>query len=173
VQEAAVLELDGLCVEFSMRGRSVPVLSDISLSLARGKTLAIVGESGCGKSMTALAIMRLVPSPPGRISGGRVLFNGEDLTQASERRIREIRGRDISMIFQEPMTSLNPVYSIGNQIAETIRRHQERSAADAREQTLDLLRLVQIPAPERRISEYPHQLSGGMRQRVMPRSSIC
>ncbi|TAL89366.1 MAG: ABC transporter ATP-binding protein [Candidimonas sp.] len=163
----AALEVDGLCVEFSMRGKQVSVLSDVSLSIRHGQTLAIVGESGCGKSMTALAIMRLIPSPPGRISAGRILFNGENLIQASERRIREIRGRDISMIFQEPMTSLNPVYTIGNQIAETIRRHQKGSSADVREQVLDLLRLVQIPAPERRIDEYPHQLSGGMRQRIM------
>jgi peptide/nickel transport system ATP-binding protein len=166
-KEKTVLEVDGLCVEFRIRGNQVPVLTDVSFSIDHGQTLAIVGESGCGKSMTALAIMRLIPSPPGRISGGRILFKGENLIQASERRIREVRGRDISMIFQEPMTSLNPVYTIGDQIAETIKRHQVGSAADVREQVLDLLRLVQIPAPERRISEYPHQLSGGMRQRVM------
>jgi len=166
-KHTTALEVDGLCVEFSMRGKQVSVLSDISFSLAHAQTLAIVGESGCGKSMTALAIMRLIPSPPGRISAGKILFNGEDLIRVDERRIREIRGRDISMIFQEPMTSLNPVYSFGNQIAETINRHQKHSAADIRERVLDLLRLVQIPAPERRIGEYPHQLSGGMRQRIM------
>jgi peptide/nickel transport system ATP-binding protein len=164
---ATVLRIDGLCVDFRMRGKQVRVLSDVGFDIRHGQTLAIVGESGCGKSMTALAIMRLVPSPPGRISAGRILLNGEDLTQASEPRIREIRGRDISMIFQEPMTSLNPVYSIGNQIAETIRRHRAERASNIQEQVLDLLRLVQIPAPERRIAEYPHQLSGGMRQRVM------
>jgi len=165
--ETTVLEVDGLCVEFSMRGKQVPVLSDVSFNIDHGRTVAIVGESGCGKSMTALAIMRLIPSPPGRISSGKILFKGENLIEVSERRIREVRGRDISMIFQEPMTSLNPVYTIGDQIAETIKRHQAGSAASVRQQVLDLLRLVQIPAPERRISEYPHQLSGGMRQRVM------
>lgn len=166
-EQPNVLEVDGLCVEFSIRGRQVPVLSDVSFRLDHGQTLAIVGESGCGKSMTALAIMRLIPSPPGRISAGKVLFKGQNLLELSERKVRSVRGRDVSMIFQEPMTSLNPVYTIGDQIAETIRRHNTISSGDVRQRVLSLLKLVQIPAPEQRISEYPHQLSGGMRQRVM------
>ena len=143
------------------------ILSDISFALRRGETLGIIGESGCGKSMTALALLRMVPSPPGRITGGRVLLNGEDLVQVSEKRIRGIRGGEMSMIFQEPMTSLNPVYTIGNQIAETIRRHRPVDRSAAWKEAVGLLDMVHIPAPERRVREYPHQLSGGMRQRVM------
>ena len=162
-----VLSVEHLCVDFSMKGRQVRILSDISFALRRGETLGIIGESGCGKSMTALALLRMVPSPPGRISAGRVLLNGEDLVRVSEKRIRSIRGGAISMIFQEPMTSLNPVYTIGNQIAEAIRRHQDVGRAVAWKKAVDLLDMVHIPAPERRVREYPHHLSGGMRQRVM------
>jgi len=162
-----VLRVENLCVDFSVKGRQVRILSDISFSLRRGETLGIIGESGCGKSMTALALLRMVPSPPGRIAAGRVLLHGEDLVQVSEKRIRSIRGGAISMIFQEPMTSLNPVYTIGNQIAETIRRHKPVDRATAWKEAVDLLDMVHIPAPERRVREYPHQLSGGMRQRVM------
>jgi peptide/nickel transport system ATP-binding protein len=127
----------------------------------------VVGESGCGKSMTALALLRLIPSPPGRISGGLMRFRGEDLVQASEARMREIRGDRISMIFQEPMTSLNPVFTIGDQIAETLKLHGGLDAQAARVRTIEMLQQVGIPAPEKRVDEYPHQLSGGMRQRVM------
>ena len=162
-----VLRVENLCVDFSVRGRQVRILSDISFALRRGETLGIIGESGCGKSMTALALLRMVPSPPGRITAGRVLLNGEDLVRVSERRIRGIRGGEMSMIFQEPMTSLNPVYTIGNQIAETIRRHKQVDRATAWKEAIDLLDMVHIPAPERRVREYPHQLSGGMRQRIM------
>ena len=162
-----VLEVDGLCVDFAVRGKRVRVLSDISFTVARGETLGIIGESGCGKSMTALALLRMIPSPPGRIAAGRVLLNGEDLIQVPEKRIRAVRGGEISMIFQEPMTSLNPVYTIGNQIAETIRRHKDIGRAAAWKEAVDLLDMVHIPAPERRVREYPHHLSGGMRQRVM------
>ena len=162
-----VLRVENLCVDFSVKGRQVRILSDISFALRRGETLGIIGESGCGKSMTALALLRMVPSPPGRISAGRVLLNGEDLVQVPEKRIRGIRGDAISMIFQEPMTSLNPVYTIGNQIAETIRRHKQVDWAAAWREAVDLLDMVHIPAPGRRVREYPHQLSGGMRQRVM------
>ena len=162
-----VLEVEGLCVDFVLRKRQVRVLSDISFTVARGETLGIIGESGCGKSMMALSLMRMVPSPPGHISAGRILLNGEDLRTVTETRMREVRGGNISMIFQEPMTSLNPVYTIGNQIAETIRRHKNRSRTEAWDEALDLLRVVQIPAPERRLFGYPHELSGGMRQRVM------
>ena len=162
-----VLEVEGLCVDFAVRRRQVRVLSDISFSVARGETLGIIGESGCGKSMTALALLRMIPSPPGRITAGRVLLDGEDLIRVPEKRIRAIRGGAISMIFQEPMTSLNPVYTIGDQIAETIRRHKGIGRAAAWKEAVELLDMVHIPAPERRVREYPHQLSGGMRQRVM------
>ena len=165
--DGPVLVVDGLCVDFAVRKRQVRILSDISFSIGRGETLGIIGESGCGKSMTALSLMRMVPSPPGRISAGRILLNGEDLCAAGKSRMREVRGRNISMIFQEPMTSLNPVYTVGNQIAETIRRHKGLSGTEALAEAIDLLRLVHIPAPERRVSAYPHELSGGMRQRVM------
>ena len=167
ISENTVLNVENLCVDFTIRGRLIHVLSDISFSLERGKTLGVVGESGCGKSMTALALLRMVPSPPGRISSGKVVLNGEDLLKVSDKEIRARRGREISMIFQEPMTSLNPVYTIGNQIAETIRYHTNSNGAEAIEKTIELLRIVNIPAPERRISEYPYQLSGGLRQRVM------
>src|SRR5690606_2991801 len=131
------------------------------------ETLCVVGESGCGKSMTALALLRLIPSPPGRIAGGRILLQGEDLVKASEARMREVRGNRISMIFQEPMTSLNPVYTVGDQIGESLRLHAGLDAKQARQRSIEMLQQVGIPAPERRIDEYPHQLSGGMRQRVM------
>lgn len=138
-----------------------------SWSLRRGQTLALVGESGCGKSVTALSIMRLIPEPPGRIVGGQILFEGRDLARCSERELREIRGNRIAMIFQEPMTSLNPVYPIGEQIVEAIELHRGLHDREAWELAIDSLRQVGIPAPHRRAREYPHQLSGGMRQRVM------
>ena len=169
----AILQVEDLTVDFDVRGRSVNILAGVSFALRRGETLGVIGESGCGKSMTALALLRMVPSPPGRISAGRVLLEGEDLLQASRKRIGSIRGKDMAMIFQEPMTSLNPVYTVGNQIVETIRRHEKLSRDEALAQGIELLRTVQIPAPERRIHEYPHQLSGGMRQRVMIAMSLA
>jgi oligopeptide/dipeptide ABC transporter ATP-binding protein len=129
--------------------------------------LGIVGESGCGKSMTALSIMQLIPVPPGNISGGQILLNDTDLLQLSESRMQDIRGNDISMIFQEPMTSLNPVFTIGTQVSENIRRHQSATRLEARDKTIQILEAVGIPAPEVRIKQYPHELSGGMRQRIM------
>jgi peptide/nickel transport system ATP-binding protein len=162
-----LLSVEGLRVEFKTRDGIAKVIDNLSISLNAGETLGIVGESGCGKSMTALSIMGLVPIPPGRIAGGRVLLDDEDLLQASEPRMRQVRGNEISMIFQEPMTSLNPVYSIGNQIAETARLHEGLSRADAMARALEMLRAVGIPAAEKRIHEFPHQMSGGMRQRVM------
>ncbi|MFK7997875.1 MAG: ABC transporter ATP-binding protein [Granulosicoccus sp.] len=162
-----VLSVQDLTVDFDVRGKAVNILSKVNFDVRSGETLGIIGESGCGKSMTALALLQMVPSPPGRISSGKVLLNGEDLLQASKERLNAIRGKEISMIFQEPMTSLNPVYSVGDQITETIQRHQSMSKDEAIERAIDLLRTVQIPAAERRIDEYPHQLSGGMRQRVM------
>jgi peptide/nickel transport system ATP-binding protein len=162
-----LLEVDGLRVEFTTRRGKARVLGGVDFEMRGGETLCVVGESGCGKSMTALAVLGLIPSPPGRIAGGRVLFQGEDLVQASDARLREVRGNRISMIFQEPMTSLNPVFSVGEQIGETLRLHAGLGAAAARTRSIEMLQQVGIPAPERRVDEYPHQLSGGMRQRVM------
>jgi len=139
----------------------------VSFAIQPGETLALVGESGCGKSVTSLSIMRLIASPPGRVVSGAVRFNGRDLLRLSEPEMRKVRGNEISMIFQEPMTSLNPVLTIGRQIAETLVLHRAMSRADAMARAVELLRLVHIPEPARRATEYPHQMSGGMRQRVM------
>ncbi|MGH7834738.1 MAG: ABC transporter ATP-binding protein, partial [Candidatus Binatia bacterium] len=139
----------------------------VSFEIDEGKTLGLVGESGCGKSVTSLSIMRLVPSPPGKIVGGEIFYRGRDLLKLGEREMRKIRGNEISMIFQEPMTSLNPVFTIGNQIGEAIRLHQGLGKKETRDKTIEMLRLVKIADPERRVDDYPHQLSGGMRQRVM------
>ncbi len=164
---APLLQVEDLRVEFRTRKGAALVLNGVDFHLNAGETLCVVGESGCGKSMTALALLRLVPTPPGRISGGRVRYGDEDLVQATEARMRAVRGNRISMIFQEPMTSLNPVYTVGDQIAETLRLHAGLDAGAARTQAIEMLRQVGIPAPERRVDDYPHQLSGGMRQRVM------
>ena len=145
----------------------VSAVDGVGLRLERGRTLGIVGESGCGKSVTALSIMGLVPQPPGRIAAGEILFEGEDLLKAPPERLRNLRGDKLSMIFQEPMTSLNPVFVVGDQIAEAILRHRDVTAREARAQTIEMLRRVRIPSPELRVDDYPHQLSGGMRQRVM------
>ncbi len=166
-QGNTALKVDNLSVVFDVKGKPVTILSDITFSVERGETLGIIGESGCGKSMTALALMRMIPSPPGRIAGGEVNLNSENLLEVTKKRMSAVRGKEISMIFQEPMTSLNPVYTVGNQLVETIRRHKTVSATEAQEEAVELLRIVQIPAPEKRIKEYPHQLSGGMRQRIM------
>jgi peptide/nickel transport system ATP-binding protein len=164
---SSLLELRNVQVEFHTRDGTARVLDGINFKLESGETLGIVGESGCGKSMTALTIMGLVPTPPGRIAGGEVLLEGEDLLRADDARLRAVRGNEISMVFQEPMTSLNPVYTVGDQIAETVRLHQGLSRAAATERAVEMLTAVGIPAPDRRVNEYPHQLSGGMRQRVM------
>jgi oligopeptide/dipeptide ABC transporter ATP-binding protein len=145
----------------------VPAVDGVSFELERGGTLGIVGESGCGKSVTSLTIMGLIPQPPGKIEGGVIEFEGRDLLKLSEAEMRHIRGNEISMIFQEPMTSLNPVFTVGNQIMEAIMLHQNASKTEAREKAIEMLRLVGIPSPEKRIDDYPHQMSGGMRQRVM------
>jgi oligopeptide/dipeptide ABC transporter ATP-binding protein len=139
----------------------------ISLSVRRGETLGIVGESGCGKSVTALSILKLIPDPPGKIVGGEILFEGRDILKLSDAELRKLRGNEISMVFQEPMTSLNPVFTIGSQISEVLTLHQRLSKRDAIQKSIEMLKTVGIPEPERRIHEYPHQLSGGMRQRVM------
>jgi peptide/nickel transport system ATP-binding protein len=166
-RKTAVLDVDGLSTVFFTRRGLLRAVDDVSFSLKRGETLAVVGESGCGKSMTALSLLRLVPDPPGRIVAGRVLLDGRDLLRLDEAEMRAVRGNDISMIFQEPMTSLNPVLTIGRQIAEAIRLHQDLSSSAARDKAVEMLRQVRIPEPEQRAREYPHQLSGGMRQRAM------
>ena len=163
----ALLSVKNLTVEFTTRDGIAPVIDDLSFDLAPGETLSLVGESGCGKSMTALAIMGLIPSPPGRVASGSISLAGENLLQASDTRLRAVRGNDISMVFQEPMTSLNPVFTVGEQISETLRRHQGLNRRQAKALSIEMLDAVQIPLPTRRINDYPHQLSGGMRQRVM------
>ncbi|MDP6381126.1 MAG: ABC transporter ATP-binding protein [Phycisphaerae bacterium] len=142
-------------------------VDDVSFDVGRGQTLALVGESGCGKTVTALSVLRLIPQPPGRIVSGQVMFNGQDLLGLSDEEIRGVRGNDISMIFQEPMTSLNPVFTIGRQIAEAVLLHQATTKGEARDRAVEMLDKVGIPAAEWRVDEYPHQMSGGMRQRVM------
>ena len=163
----ALLSVKNLTVEFTTRDGIAPVIDDLSFDLAPGEPLSLVGESGSGKSMTALAIMGLIPSPPGRVAGGSISLAGENLLQASDTRLRAVRGNDISMVFQEPMTSLNPVFTVGEQISETLRRHQGLNRRQAKALSIEMLDAVQIPLPARRINDYPHQLSGGMRQRVM------
>ncbi|SDT20013.1 ABC transporter ATP-binding protein [Bradyrhizobium canariense] len=165
--EDVVLDVKGLQTVFFTNSGLFRAVNDVSFTVRRGETLAIVGESGCGKSVTALSIMRLVPDPPGRIVGGSVMLEGTDLLGLDEDRMRQIRGNRVSMIFQEPMTSLNPVMRIGDQITEAVRLHRTITKAEAWKQAVEMLRLVRIPEPERRALEYPHQLSGGMRQRAM------
>lgn len=164
---SALLKVENLRIELTTRDGVAPVIDDLSFELNAGETLSFVGESGCGKSMTALGIMGLLPEKIGRIAGGSIFFDGEDITKATDERLRKIRGNDISMIFQEPMTSLNPVFSIGEQIAEVLRRHQQLSKRAAWASAIELLDAVRIPEAKRRASSYPHQLSGGQRQRVM------
>jgi peptide/nickel transport system ATP-binding protein len=164
---ANVLEVRGLQTVFFTNSGLFRAVDDVSFDVRRGETLAIVGESGCGKSVSALSIMRLVPNPPGRIVGGEILLEGKDLLGLDEAEMRKIRGNRISMIFQEPMTSLNPVIRIGDQISEAVRLHRTMTAKEAWTQAVEMLRLVRIPEPKRRAEEYPHQLSGGMRQRAM------
>jgi peptide/nickel transport system ATP-binding protein len=165
--QQTVLDVKNLQTVFFTNSGLFRAVDDVSFNVRRGETLAIVGESGCGKSVSALSIMRLVPNPPGRIVGGSILLEGTDLLALNEAAMRQIRGNRISMIFQEPMTSLNPVIRIGDQITEAVRLHRDLSAREAWDQAVEMLRLVRIPEPARRAQEYPHQLSGGMRQRAM------
>ena len=162
-----LLQIHNLKTYFRVRGGVLKAVDDVSLNIAKGETLGLVGESGCGKSVTASTVMGLVPMPPGFIDGGKVLFEGMDLVKLSESRMRKIRGSKISMIFQEPMTSLNPVFTVGEQVAEVIKLHERVSRQEIRNRVIETFRLVGIPAPETRITDYPHQMSGGMRQRVM------
>src|SRR6202047_2746605 len=167
VPTSALLDVKGLKTYFFTRDGVVRAVDGVSFSVARGETLAIVGESGCGKSVTSLSILRLIASPPGRTVEGCVMFEGRDLLELSEAEMRKVRGDAISMVFQEPMTSLNPVLTVGRQIAEVLMLHRDLPREDAMLSAIEMLRLVKIPEPERRVAEYPHQLSGGMRQRVM------
>ena len=162
-----ILAVDGLSTYFFTREGVVKAVDNLTFDLKKGETLGIVGESGCGKSMTALSVMRLVPDPPGRIVDGTVVLDNRDLLTLSEAEMRDVRGNEISMIFQEPMTSLNPVITIGHQISEALILHQGMSKTEAMEKSIEMLALVRIPEPAQRVREYPHQLSGGMRQRAM------
>jgi peptide/nickel transport system ATP-binding protein len=164
---APLLEVDNLKTHFFTRDGVVRAVDGVSFSVAPGETLALVGESGCGKSVTSLSILRLIASPPGRIVAGRIQFEGRDLLSLSEEEMRSVRGNRVSMIFQEPMTSLNPALTAGRQIAESLVRHRGLAGDEALAQAVEMLRKVRMPEPERRARQYPHQLSGGMRQRVM------
>ncbi|HRA46778.1 MAG TPA: ABC transporter ATP-binding protein, partial [Thermomicrobiales bacterium] len=159
-----ILSIHGLKTYFATRVGDVRAVDGVDLTIATGQTVGLVGESGSGKSVTARSIMRLVPTPPGRNAGGTILFKGSDLLALSDAEMNELRGGEISMIFQDPMTFLNPVYTAGEQVAEAIRRHQGKSRKEARAQTIELFRTVGIPDPDERYDAYPHQLSGGMRQ---------
>jgi peptide/nickel transport system ATP-binding protein len=162
-----LLRVDGLVTEFSTERGLIRAVDGVSFEIPRGKTLGVVGESGCGKSVTALSIMRLIPSPPGTIREGKIVYDGNNLLDLPESSMRKIRGNKVSMIFQEPMTSLNPVYTTGDQVAEAVRLHQGKSRKEALEVAVEMYRLVGIPSPSDRVQNYPHQMSGGMRQRVM------
>lgn len=162
----SLLKINGLCTCFLTQSGIVRAVDDVSLLLNRGETLGVVGESGCGKSMTALSIMRLVPKP-GKITGGEIVFSGENLLEKTDSEMQAIRGKKISMIFQEPMTSLDPVFTVGYQIQEVIMMHERLNKRIARKKTIKMLEMVGIPSPDKRVDDYPHQLSGGMRQRAM------
>ncbi|MCP3026680.1 ABC transporter ATP-binding protein [Halobacillus sp. A5] len=162
-----LLEVKNMHVSFDTYGGEVQAVRGVNFSLNKGETLAIVGESGSGKSVTTKALMKLIPMPPGRIKEGEILFEGRDLAKLSEKEMQKIRGKEISMIFQDPMTSLNPTMKVGNQIAEGLIKHQKLSKSAAKSRVIELLELVGIPDPENRMKQYPHQFSGGMRQRVV------
>ena len=162
-----LLDIQNLKTHFFVRGRVAKAVDDVSFSVRSGQTIGLVGESGCGKSVTAHSIIQLIPEPPGKIVGGKIFFDGTDLLELSERQMRRIRGNRISMIFQEPMTSLNPVFTVGEQVGEVIRLHQHFSRKETLRRVVEIFQLVGIPAPQKRLSDYPHHMSGGMRQRVM------
>jgi peptide/nickel transport system ATP-binding protein/oligopeptide transport system ATP-binding protein len=162
-----LIDVKNLEVQFEVRGVTLRAVDNVSFTIAPGETLGLVGESGCGKSVTASAIMRIVPQPPGRIAGGQILFDGVDLLELSEKQMRAIRGNRISMIFQEPMSSLNPVYTVGDQVAEVIQLHQKLKRTEAMKKVVEVFEQVGIPDPETRVKDHPHKMSGGMRQRVM------
>ncbi|TDL31485.1 ABC transporter ATP-binding protein [Jeotgalibacillus sp. S-D1] len=162
-----VLQVKGLRVSFFTDDGEVPAVDDIDFYVREGEVLGIVGESGCGKSVTSLSVMGLIPNPPGKIVAGEIKLNGEELTSASEKRMRQIRGNDVAMIFQEPMTSLNPLFTIGSQLMDATLIHKKGNKKQAKKRAIDMLKLVGLPRAEELMNEYPHQLSGGMRQRVM------
>ena len=162
-----LLEVKNLKTYFYTDDGIAKAVDDIYYDLDKGETLGLVGESGCGKSVSALSIMQLIPDPPGKIVGGQIMFKGQDIVQLGEKEMQDIRGNDIAMIFQEPMTSLNPVFRCGDQIDEAVMLHQNVSKEEAQKRSIEMLHLVGIPAPEQRYKDYPHQLSGGLRQRVM------
>ncbi len=164
---STLLSVRELQTQFRVNKKIITAVDKVSFDVEQGETLAIVGESGSGKSVTALSILQLIPNPPGKIAGGEIIFEGNDLLKLNKSQMQGIRGNKISMIFQEPMTSLNPVYTVGNQIAEAVMLHQKLKKKEAMEKAVEMLRLIDIPLPEERIKSYPHQLSGGMRQRVM------
>jgi peptide/nickel transport system ATP-binding protein len=168
-----LLEICGLKTHFVTDDGIVHAVDGVDLTIQRGETLGVVGESGCGKSVTALSVLKLIPMPPGRIAGGRILWRGRDLVPLGPREMQKVRSKEIAIVFQEPMTSLNPVYSVGDQIAEVIRLHERLPRRTARDKAVAMLQLVHIPNPERRARDYPHQFSGGMRQRVMIAMAIC
>ena len=170
---AKLLEIDGLRTQFLTSAGVIKAVDGISYDVNEGETIAIVGESGCGKSISALSILRLIPNPPGRIVGGSIRFRGRDLLQLSEEEIRNVRGRDIAMVFQEPMTSLNPVLTVGRQLTETLQQHLNMTREQANARAAELLGMVGIAEPERRLKQYPHHFSGGMRQRVMIAMALC
>jgi len=164
---SAILDVSGLTVDFVTAGGTLRAVNDLSFSIREGETVAIVGESGSGKSTAALSIMRLIPDPPGRLTAGRIMFDGEDLATTSEAALRGVRGQRIGMIFQDPMMALNPVYTVERQIGEVLRLHRGLSRREMQTEVVELLRLVGVPAPAERAKQFPHNLSGGMRQRVM------
>ena len=171
MENRTLLEIKNLVTEFRTEEETVKAVNNVSFTVNKGETVGIVGESGSGKSVTSLSTMRLIPNPPGRIANGEILFHSDngviDLVQASEKKMRELRGNDIAMIFQEPMTSLNPVYTCGNQVAEAIMLHQDVTKKQAKERTIDLFKQVELPRPDVMFDTYPHQISGGQKQRVM------
>ena len=162
-----LLDIQGLQTHFATDDGMVRAVDGVDLTIDRGETLGVVGESGCGKTVTALSVLKLIPMPPGRIVGGRILWRGRDLVPLGAQEMQKIRSKEIAIVFQEPMTSLNPVYTVGEQIAEVIRLHEELRGREAMDKTVEMLKLVHIPNPGKRLNDYPHQFSGGMRQRVM------
>jgi len=170
---ARLLEIRGLKTHFATDDGMVHAVDGVDLTIDEGETLGVVGESGCGKSVTAFSVMRLLPMPPARIVAGEILFRGRDLLKVSDAEMRDIRAKEIAMIFQEPMTSLNPVYSVGEQIAEVVRLHEGLGRRAAIDRAVEMLKLVRIARPERRVRDFPHQFSGGMRQRVMIAMALC
>ncbi|PSK06633.1 ABC transporter ATP-binding protein, partial [Brevibacillus sp. NRRL NRS-603] len=162
-----ILDVKDLHVSFHTYAGEVKAVRGVNFHVNRGEAVAIVGESGCGKSVTAQTLMKLIPMPPGEIKKGQILFNGDDIVKKSKKEMESIRGKDIGMIFQDPMTSLNPTMTIGSQITEGLIKHQNMSKAAARDRAIELLTMVGIPQPERRVEQYPHEFSGGMRQRAM------